>query len=199
VSRLHESRPAEGPDEQERAAPETRLWDFAERGDTIAEYEAYLAAYPNGAFAAMAKARIARLGVAQKPALTTGADAAASADAPKAVSPPRAKRKEAQKQLARETAETEPQPTRPARAARRQTAAPAEKIVERAAKRRPAQAGTTRPVKAAGSYASGAGGVPGRGPNPHPAGPHGGHDPAAAAFFGGLMGGAISGIFRRGH
>jgi len=47
---------------RDRIAQETRLWDSAERGNTIEEYKAYLEAYPTGAYARMARTRVARLG-----------------------------------------------------------------------------------------------------------------------------------------
>jgi uncharacterized caspase-like protein len=48
--------------QQERIAQETRLWDSAEKSNLAEDYRAYLDAYPNGVFAAMAKNRIAKLG-----------------------------------------------------------------------------------------------------------------------------------------
>lgn len=53
----------QGPDwEQEYA-----LWKAASDGNTVTEYEAYLRAYPNGKFAAIAQARIAQLAAAEQP------------------------------------------------------------------------------------------------------------------------------------
>ncbi len=47
---------------RDRLAQETRLWDSAERGNTLDDYKAYLDAYPSGTYARMARSRIARLG-----------------------------------------------------------------------------------------------------------------------------------------
>lgn len=55
------SAPRVDPD-RDRVAQETRLWDSAERGNTIEDYKAYLDAYPSGTYARMARSRIARLG-----------------------------------------------------------------------------------------------------------------------------------------
>jgi uncharacterized caspase-like protein len=40
---------------------EVRFWESAERGNTIAEYQAYLRRYPDGGFADLARARVAAL------------------------------------------------------------------------------------------------------------------------------------------
>jgi uncharacterized caspase-like protein/peptidoglycan hydrolase-like protein with peptidoglycan-binding domain len=47
---------------QDRLAQETRLWDSAERANSVEDYQAYLDAYPSGVYARMANNRIARLG-----------------------------------------------------------------------------------------------------------------------------------------
>lgn len=55
--------PAGGADwEQEYA-----LWKAASDGNTVTEYEAYLRAYPNGKFAAIAQARVVQLAAAEQP------------------------------------------------------------------------------------------------------------------------------------
>jgi hypothetical protein len=55
--------PGQGADwEQEYA-----LWKAASDGNTVTEYEAYLKAYPDGKFAAIAQARIAQLAAAETP------------------------------------------------------------------------------------------------------------------------------------
>src|SRR5690606_38474779 len=55
--------PAGGADwEQEYA-----LWKAASDGNTVTEYEAYLKAYPNGKFAAIAQARVVQLAAAEQP------------------------------------------------------------------------------------------------------------------------------------
>lgn len=46
---------------------EYALWKEASQGNTIAEYDAYLAAYPKGKFAAIAQSRIVQLAAAEKP------------------------------------------------------------------------------------------------------------------------------------
>ncbi|HHZ07687.1 MAG TPA: peptidoglycan-binding protein, partial [Rhizobiales bacterium] len=46
---------------------EYALWKAASDGNTVTEYEAYLRAYPNGKFAAIAQARIAQLAAAEQP------------------------------------------------------------------------------------------------------------------------------------
>jgi len=56
-------KPAAGADwEQEYA-----LWKAASDGNTVNEYEAYLKAYPNGKFAAIAQARVVQLTAAEQP------------------------------------------------------------------------------------------------------------------------------------
>ncbi|WP_258162548.1 peptidoglycan-binding protein [Rhizobium sp. TH2] len=58
-----EEKPAAGADwEQEYA-----LWKAASDGNTVNEYEAYLRAYPNGKFAAIAQARVVQLTAAEQP------------------------------------------------------------------------------------------------------------------------------------
>ena len=58
-----EEKPAAGADwEQEYA-----LWKAASDGNTVTEYEAYLKAYPNGKFAAIAQARVVQLAAAEQP------------------------------------------------------------------------------------------------------------------------------------
>lgn len=47
---------------------EYALWKAASDGNTVKEYEAYLKAYPNGKFAAIAQARIVQLAAAEQPA-----------------------------------------------------------------------------------------------------------------------------------
>jgi peptidoglycan hydrolase-like protein with peptidoglycan-binding domain len=47
---------------------EYALWKAASDGNTVVEYEAYLKAYPNGKFAAIAQARIVQLAAAEQPA-----------------------------------------------------------------------------------------------------------------------------------
>jgi hypothetical protein len=47
---------------------EYALWKAASDGNTVSEYEAYLKAYPNGKFAAIAQARIVQLAAAEQPA-----------------------------------------------------------------------------------------------------------------------------------
>ncbi len=54
--------PADADWEQEYA-----LWKAASDGNTVTEYEAYLRAYPDGKFAAIAQARIAQLAAAEQP------------------------------------------------------------------------------------------------------------------------------------
>ena len=54
--------PASADWEQEYA-----LWKAASDGNTVTEYEAYLKAYPDGKFAAIAQARIAQLAAAEQP------------------------------------------------------------------------------------------------------------------------------------
>lgn len=46
---------------------EYALWKAASDGNTVTEYEAYIKAYPNGKFAAIAQARIAQLAAAEQP------------------------------------------------------------------------------------------------------------------------------------
>lgn len=46
---------------------EYALWKAASDGNTVTEYEAYLRAYPNGKFAAIAQARVAQLAAAETP------------------------------------------------------------------------------------------------------------------------------------
>lgn len=46
---------------------EYALWKAASDGNTVTEYEAYIKAYPNGKFAAIAQARIAQLAAAETP------------------------------------------------------------------------------------------------------------------------------------
>lgn len=65
----------------DRATTEARFWESAERGNSADDYRAYLDAYPNGIYAQMAKARIARL--APAPASTP----VVAAPAPEAVKP----------------------------------------------------------------------------------------------------------------
>ena len=45
----------------DRMALENRMWDSAERGNQIEDYQAYLDSYPNGVYAQMAKSRVTRL------------------------------------------------------------------------------------------------------------------------------------------
>ncbi|MBL8588228.1 MAG: caspase family protein [Methylobacteriaceae bacterium] len=45
----------------DRVTMENRFWESAERGNTVDDYRAYLDAYPNGIYAAMARSRVARL------------------------------------------------------------------------------------------------------------------------------------------
>jgi hypothetical protein len=47
---------------QDRLAQETRLWDSAERANSVEDYQVYLDAFPSGVYARMARNRIARLG-----------------------------------------------------------------------------------------------------------------------------------------
>lgn len=63
VTTQAEEPPAGGADwEQEYA-----LWKAASDGNTVTEYEAYLRAYPNGKFAAIAQARVVQLSAAEQP------------------------------------------------------------------------------------------------------------------------------------
>ena len=63
VTAQTEEKPAAGADwEQEYA-----LWKAASDGNTVTEYEAYLKAYPNGKFAAIAQARVVQLTAAEQP------------------------------------------------------------------------------------------------------------------------------------
>lgn len=63
TAQAQNEQPAGGADwEQEYA-----LWKAASDGNTVTEYEAYLKAYPNGKFAAIAQARVAQLAAAEQP------------------------------------------------------------------------------------------------------------------------------------
>lgn len=63
VTAQAEEKPAGGADwEQEYA-----LWKAASDGNTVTEYEAYLKAYPDGKFAAIAQARVVQLTAAEQP------------------------------------------------------------------------------------------------------------------------------------
>jgi uncharacterized caspase-like protein len=96
--------------EGDRMAQETRLWDSAERGNTIDEYKAYLDAYPKGAYARMAKTRIAKLGAGSTtpPAQGTNTDPSDGAleaeigtrETERSLALTLAKRKEVQQRLA---------------------------------------------------------------------------------------------------
>lgn len=61
---------------QDRLTQENRLWDSAERANSLEDYQAYLDAYPGGVYARMAKNRIARLGgsIAVLPGVNGAAD-----------------------------------------------------------------------------------------------------------------------------
>ncbi|MGE0255521.1 MAG: caspase domain-containing protein [Alphaproteobacteria bacterium] len=74
---------------------EMRFWDSADRGGSVAGYEAYLAQFPDGAFAALAKARITELRAASPrppaqaaPPVAVIAPAVPAAQVPPAVSVP---------------------------------------------------------------------------------------------------------------
>ncbi|MFM2278137.1 MAG: hypothetical protein RLZZ444_368 [Pseudomonadota bacterium] len=60
-----QSEPA--PEEQGSWEQEYALWKEASNGNTVAEYEAYLSAYPKGKFAAIAQSRIVALAAAEAP------------------------------------------------------------------------------------------------------------------------------------
>jgi len=71
---------------------EMRFWESADRGGSVAAYEAYLAQFPNGAFAPLARARVAELRATQtRPATTpvTAAPAPPVAPSPTAAAPSR--------------------------------------------------------------------------------------------------------------
>jgi peptidoglycan hydrolase-like protein with peptidoglycan-binding domain len=53
--------PASGPAGADKAAMETKFWDSAEHSNSVADYQAYLQAFPNGLYAQMARNRIASL------------------------------------------------------------------------------------------------------------------------------------------
>lgn len=92
--------PAAGPAAAPAESPELTNWKSAERLNTTAAYEAYLAQYPDGSYAAMAKAAITTLkGPPQQVAATRpqgqvaalGARASARQPAPPSALPPNAK------------------------------------------------------------------------------------------------------------
>jgi colicin import membrane protein len=63
---------------------EYALWKAASDGNTVTEYEAYLRAYPNGKFAAIAQARVVQLTAAEQPDPTIAEGDDAQNDASKA-------------------------------------------------------------------------------------------------------------------
>jgi uncharacterized caspase-like protein len=67
------SAPAVGTLSADRLAQENKMWDSAERGNTADDYLAYLAAYPNGVYAQMARSRVARLSAPATPGPTAAA------------------------------------------------------------------------------------------------------------------------------
>jgi uncharacterized caspase-like protein len=70
---------------------ELRFWESAERGNSIAEYQAYLRRYPNGGFADLARARVAALEEARTAARSFAtAQAASPTNAAPAAPPPAA-------------------------------------------------------------------------------------------------------------
>jgi uncharacterized caspase-like protein len=75
----------------DRVALEQALWQSAEKADTIEDYKAYLAQFPNGVFSQMARGRIARLEQALArpvaPAKAPATVAAPAAPAPVVVAP----------------------------------------------------------------------------------------------------------------
>jgi hypothetical protein len=59
--------PAPAPPPVDRQATENLLWESAQHSNLVGDYQAYLAAFPNGVFAAMARNRIAVLATVQSP------------------------------------------------------------------------------------------------------------------------------------
>ena len=71
----------------ERLAQENKMWDSAERGNSSDDYRAYLEAYPNGVYSAMAKSRIARLSGSATAAVNPSTATAATTVAAVAAAP----------------------------------------------------------------------------------------------------------------
>jgi hypothetical protein len=88
---------------------EYALWKAASDGNTVTEYEAYLKAYPDGKFAAIAQARIAQLAAAETPDPTISeGDQQDDATAAKADGKRRKKNNQADEQQTSQEPEQEP-------------------------------------------------------------------------------------------
>jgi hypothetical protein len=74
--------PAPAPPPVDRQATENLLWESAQHSNLVGDYQAYLAAFPNGVFAAMARNRIAVLAALQSPPAAPAAVAPAPVPAP---------------------------------------------------------------------------------------------------------------------
>jgi hypothetical protein len=66
----------------DKAAQENMFWESAQRSNSIADYKAYLDAYPNGLYAPLAKNRITAMTAAPQPATFAPATGAPSAFGP---------------------------------------------------------------------------------------------------------------------
>lgn len=98
---------------------ELAFWDSIKDSDHAADYEAYLQAYPNGRFAALAKARIARL----RAAAPKSATPAPATREPEQARPKPPKVKKTPKEAPQETPpQAQPAPAAPASAAGAKTA-----------------------------------------------------------------------------
>jgi pyruvate/2-oxoglutarate dehydrogenase complex dihydrolipoamide acyltransferase (E2) component len=100
---------------------ELTFWDSIKDSNHVGDYEAYLQAYPNGRFAALAKARIARL-KANAPTAEPQKEAPAATPAAKPASPQAAPATKPKAEHAQKPAQPKPEP---APAPERHTAQPA--------------------------------------------------------------------------
>lgn len=92
---------------------ELTFWDSIKDSNHVGDYEAYLQAYPNGRFAALAKARIARLKANAPTTAEPQREAPAAAPAAKALPPQAAPAAKPKTEHTQKPAQTKPEPAPP--------------------------------------------------------------------------------------